>query len=221
MWGRIPIQGTLLATAITSVTLVGAQLTIRYGLFASPVEALNYCIQKRFHTLDGFGMARMPVVPQHVYEFAPETSEEQAAVAELQQKGWSVGLYLGGRGLLESPMTQAEWEKVGKFSDRKAISEPLRISGKLPPTDLPKPWELWKIGQRALVASTTSDQYQASFDRWWVDARPIRANQKACFKCHAAEGADGYPPRSRDPSTELKIGDALGVVIYVYARTPK
>jgi hypothetical protein len=190
-------------------------------MFARPVEALDYCIQERFHTLDGFGMSRIPVVPEHLDEFDPKTPDEKAAVTELQQKGWTVGLYLGGRGLLAPPMSKAEWEEVGQYSDRKAISEPIRISGQVPPTDLPKPWELWEIGQKALAASTTSDRFTASFGRWRVDARPIRATQKVCLKCHDAEGAAVYPPRPTGPRAKLQIGDALGVVLYVYARVPK
>jgi hypothetical protein len=190
-------------------------------MFSRPIEELDYCIQKRFHTVDEFGMARIPVVPQHLYEFNPETPDEKAAVADLHKQDWTVGLYLGGRGLLGPPLSKTQWEEVGRYSDRKAISEPIRISGKVPPADLPKPWELWEIGQRALEASTTSDRHTASFGRWSVDARPVRATQKACLKCHEAEGASVYPPRPTGPRTKLQIGDALGVVLYVYARVLK
>ena len=221
MWNRIPVQKVVMTIAVFLSSVVGAQYITRSGLFASPVEALNYSIQKRFQTLEGFGMARMPVVPQHVYEFDPQTPDERAAVAELREQGWTVNLYLGGRGLLEPPMSKAEWEQAGEYSDRKAISDPMRISGNSTPADLPKPWELWEIGQKALAASTTGDRFTSSFRRWRVDARPIRANKQACLKCHDAEGAGVYPPRPTGPRTKLEIGDALGVVLYVYARVPE
>jgi hypothetical protein len=185
---------------------------------ASPIEVLNYSVQERFRTIDGFGMARLPVVPQHVDLFDPKTPEEKAAVEDLRSRGWTVGLYLGGRGLLEPPMSESEWENAGEHSHRKAISKPIVISGQATPAGLPKPWELQIIGRKALDAAAASDRYEASLGRWSVDARPIRANRAACLKCHTAEGATGFRPRGLNQETDLRLGDALGVAVYVYAR---
>jgi hypothetical protein len=211
MQRRSPLLAIVLATAALAVSSSGT----------SPVDGLDYTLQERFRTLDGFGMARIPTVPQHVYQFDPVTPDEKAAVEDLRKHGWMVGLYLGGRGLLRPPLSESEWERAGKHSTRRAISPPLVISGQTTPEGLPKPWELQAIGRKALEASARSDRYTASLGRWSVDVRPIRANRAACFECHTAEGA----PDDRQPGVgrqaDLKIGDALGVAIYVYRRQPR
>jgi hypothetical protein len=233
MRDRIPILGIPLAAALMAASVVGMRFAARSDLHASSsggavtrsvrgataIEALDYSIQERFRNLSGFGMARMPVTPQHVDRFDPETSDEKAAVAGLRDRGWTVGLYLGGRGLLDPPMTESEWTGDGPYSFRKAISEPIIIVGDITPEDLPRPWELQAIGRRALEASTATDRYEDSFGRWSVDARAVRANQVACLKCHTAGRANDFRSRDTDPGATLRLGDALGVAIYVYART--
>src|SRR4051794_27155831 len=108
MKSRILSIGIPVGMVLVAASIVGARLAARShppdspgggpvhrtGHGASPVEALDYCIQERFHDLSGFGMARMPVVPQHLYRFDPETPEEKAAVEDLRRQGWAVGLYL-------------------------------------------------------------------------------------------------------------------------------
>jgi Protein of unknown function (DUF3365) len=189
----------------------------RFVSAASPVEALNYSVQERFRTTKGFGMSRLLVVPQHVW-FDPETPDEKAAVEDLRSGGWTVGLYLAGRGLLKPPMSESEWENAGEFSVRRAISKPIVISGETTPAELPKPWELQVIGRNALEASAASDRYEAAFGRWSVDARPIRANRAACLACHATKPAAGSQRPGMDEDTDLRVGDALGLAVYVYTR---
>ena len=187
---------------------------------ASPVDALDHSVQERFRTLTSFGMSRMPLVPQHVYQFDPETPEEKAAVADLRNQGLSVGLYLGGLGLLGSPMSEADWKKGGEYDLRRAISDPIVVSGAATPEGLPKPWELQEIGRRALEASAAGDRYEASFGRWSVDVRPVRASQSACLECHKAGGTAAERESGAGTRPDLKVGDALGVAVYLYAREP-
>jgi hypothetical protein len=208
MHRRISFLGISLAAAVLAVS----------SFATSPVDVLNETLQERFRTLDGFGMARIPAVPQHVYQFDPQTSDEKAAVEDLRKRGWAVGLYLGGRGLLKPPLSEAEWKDAKEHSTRKAISQPLVIAGQMTPEGLPKPWELQTIGRKALETSVSRDRYTASLGRWSVDVRPIRANRAACFKCHTAEGAHNFRPEGAGQQADLRIGDALGVAIYVYRR---
>jgi hypothetical protein len=218
MRSRFSVPIMLAAIACVSAPVVGARLAYVLGWGASPVGPLDRCIQERFHTLTEFGMGRMPVVPQHIYRFDPTTADEKAAVAELQRQGWRVGLYLGGRGLVKPSMSKAEWKETGEHSARRAISKPMLIAGANTLAGMPEPWELWEIGQKALAASSTSNRFVTSFGRWSVDARPVRANQKACLKCHSEDGATGYPPLAADKKT-LRLGDAIGVLVYVYTHS--
>jgi hypothetical protein len=235
MGNRIIVLGLSLAAASIAATVTGSRLLTGFGPSAGPsetsashfdyaegpVEALDRCVQERFHTITDFGMSRLPVVPQHVDHFDPETPEEKAAVAELQRQGLTVGLYLGGRGLLGPTMSQAEWDDDGSQEPySKPIGGPIVISGEATPEGLPGPRELWEIGREALMASAAGDRHEAPFGRWSADVRPIRANQKACLGCHSARAATGLPAPGQGQETDLKIGDALGVVIYLYARNP-
>jgi hypothetical protein len=185
---RIPILGIALATVLLAVSSSGT----------SPVEALNDTVQERFRTLDGFGMARIPAVPQHVYEFDPQTPDEKAAVEDLRKQGWTVGLYLGGRGLLRPPLSESEWEKAGEHSTRRAISPPLVISRRVTPAGLPKPWELQAIGRKALDASARSDP---SVDGRSMSGRSARAERRASNVIRrGARPATGGMVRGRRPT---------------------
>jgi hypothetical protein len=185
----------------------------------SPVESLNQCIQDRFRNLDRFGMSRMSV---HSWSFYPVTPEERSAVTRLREDGWEVGFYLGGRELLERPgITEAEWNEADESSFRRAVSKPISITGQEPPPDLPRPWELWGHARKALAASDVADSYTASVGRWSIDARPVRADRQVCLKCHDEGGATAFPSPDEEGGRPLRVGDALGVAIYVYARPPK
>lgn len=108
-----------------------------------PIEPLDSRIQQRFQATDGFGMNRMPVVPQHFQDFPErfhfESAEEQTLVVDLLQQGWTVGLYLGGRGLLRTPMNREEWNGAEQYSARRAISKPILISGDPATASFPEP----------------------------------------------------------------------------------
>lgn len=94
--------------------------------------------------------------------------------------------------------------------------------------ELPEPMSIWDDARRAMLAFEKSDQYDFSFGKWDIAARPIRAKE-ACLKCHtgdpaATQGAlrriylDGGGAPGLEPP---KVGDALGVAMYAYARKQK
>lgn len=228
---QILVLGLLLGTAAIAGSVGGARLATRSDSplgridtlesrpkhLASPMDDLDYHVQERMRTSEGFGMSRVFGLV-HIMNIVSLTNkasdEERAVIAELERQGLRVGVYLGSRGLLEAPVSEAVWnegEKRRAESKRKPIGEPVLISGEVEPEGMPGPFELWEIGQKALVISKTSDRYESSIGRWKVDARPVRAAQESCLKCHSSE----------HPDTKLKIGDALGVVMYVYARDTK
>lgn len=188
----------------------------------SPVDSLNDAILKRFQDVDEnqFGMSRMPwTTPGHVKEFAPETPQEKAAVADLRRQGWTVAVYLGGRRLSRTPLSRSEWESGNRYGMRRTLSEPLPITSAHEAENWPKPWELQEIGRKALTASMSKNHFDTSFGRWSVDARPVRATRQLCLDCHGSEIGSAFPNPPKSEPGELAIGDALGVLIYVYTRT--
>src|SRR5262249_42599733 len=99
--------------------------------------------------------------------------------------------------------------------------------------ELPEPLKIWDDAQKAMLEFEKRDQYDFSFGKWNIAARPIRA-KGSCLKCHNGENriAPGMPvvaisgrgagdgvtaPVSAPP----KVGDALGVAMYAYARKQK
>src|SRR5215211_5897327 len=88
----------LLSLASASALAAAAALAVQPAAQQRhPLDALDRAVQKRFHNVIGFGMARIATER----EFAPETAEEKDAVRDLKRAGYRVGLYLAGRGLLE------------------------------------------------------------------------------------------------------------------------
>ncbi len=163
---------------------------------AASIEALDYCIQRRLHDFEGFGLSRLVDVPQHLDRFEPETSDESAAVARLRDSGRVVAIFLGGRGLLD-PARDADKEPLGA----RTFSPPVDVTGTGGLT-LPAAAPLRALGRKALAASPAGEAVAGAVGRWRIDVRPVRADRQACIDCHA--------PRTRD----LRIGDALGVVVY-------
>jgi hypothetical protein len=87
--------------------------------------------------------------------------------------------------------------------------------------ELPEPLKLWDDAQKAMIAFEKRDQYDFSSGKWNIAARPIRA-QESCLKCHTVDQEnlrkiyleDLAAPKPAPP----KVGDALGVAMYAYAR---
>jgi hypothetical protein len=64
--------------------------------------------------------------------------------------------------------------------------------------ELPKLLEIWDDARKAMLEFEKRDQYDFSFRKWNIAARPIRAKE-ACLKCHTGEA----------PLAPPKVGDAL------------
>ena len=163
------------------------------------LSGLNDCIQKRFLDTGSFGMNR--ILPLHgVRQFRAADATERAAVDDLEQKGYDVALFLAGRQILDSPKD--------KYDPRSGVQGPAYITH-LPKIDeLPGPNALLPDARAALLSFDARDGYEAQHDGWNIQLRPLRATSETCVQCHT-RGAGGA-------NSNLKIGDALGVVLYVF-----
>ena len=158
-------------------------------------------------------MARIVEFSNHLGRFEPEGPAETAAVKALKDGRWRVGFYLGGRALLVPKPTAVEWENLKLVGRRVGIEVPVSITQTGPPDSLPQPLELWRVAEQALREASTKDRQITSLGSWTVDIRPIRASKPSCLECHNSFDKRDEP----DHSPDLRIGDALGVAIYVYA----
>lgn len=190
-----------------------------------PLDALDRAVQKCFHNVIGFGMARIASERR----FEPTTEEEKEAVAALRRGGYSVGLYLVGRGILaETPVERrVALNRFGGWPGR-AISGPIYVSPSSMKS-LPGAVPLWDETRRALESfASGGERHEFTAGRWRVEARPVRASAESCIECHRARAgfevkplpaAGGAPAAAEAPKgADLKVGDPLGVLLYAYRK---
>jgi hypothetical protein len=219
MTARISLGLALVAATLVTASVVGPRrgLPIRrpsarpsISEKESPIESLDRCIQRRLHENPGFGMSRLVDSPIHLHHFEPDSPEESEALAALKESGLAVWLRLSGRRLLEPDLTES--------FDEKSIHRAIAVTGQELPLDFPRPPDLRRIGGQALAASETTDSASGRIGRWSVEARVVRADRKSCLDCHSRGDETGLSSDDGTVMGPLEIGDALGVVIYVYSR---
>jgi hypothetical protein len=178
-----------------------------------------------------------------INRFVAETQSEREAISELEKGGWQVAFYLAGRRILRPKSDTSPALGLiphdssiingpiaitpsGMFDEPERAqahsTDPIEIissvmSGRRKMREklgLPEMPEIWDDAKKAMLEFEKRDQYDFSFGKWSVAARPIRAKE-ACLKCHTGEGftAPGLAPP--------KVGDALGVAMYAYGRKQK
>jgi hypothetical protein len=193
------------------------------GCSETVIDALNECIQERFSKSDMFfGAYRVTPPTLHVNHFVAETQAEREALSELEKGGWQVAFYLVGRRILgpKPDLTILTHQFPGLnnsiINGPIAITRPFIRDQKMmvEQFELPEPQKIWDDAQKAMLEFEKKDQYDFSFGKWSVAARPIRAKE-SCLKCH--KGNVTTAPSLAPP----KVGDALGVAMYAYAHNQK
>jgi hypothetical protein len=186
------------------------------------LDPFNRVVQQRFHDVIGFGMARMGSEPW----FKPETPEEKEAVKGLARGGYQVGLFLAGRNMLQDvPLPyRVSYAKTGSGGQH-IMSGPVIVADKRL-KDLPDAATMWEPTREALRQFARGRERWAFQARGWsVEARPVRASDDKCLRCHAyrelifEERNGTVSSRNGEARYDLKIGDPIGAVLYVYRRT--
>jgi hypothetical protein len=208
---RIPVVMllalTILHTVSTSTTTAASARSGQEERAAvGAILALDAAVQKRFEKVDGrFGLARLPL-RGGAHGFVPQNDAELSSLRELEEANVHVVLYLGGRGMLGP----APDERREHWSDR--IKGPAFITRERSPA-APSAESLSEEGRRALTAFERNEsQYAFDVQRWSVLARPVRAVNGTCLKCHRSSGEN----TPWGPTSDLGVGDVLGVIFYVY-----
>jgi hypothetical protein len=221
MTTRIAAGLGMLATALVTASVVGTRRPASSppprpvpsaATGEDPIDPLDRCVQKRLHEHTGFGMSRLADELIQLHRFVAESPEEESALAELRGSGMAVGLYLGARDLLAAGPSATGGERP--------IGRPIVVTGGISPEDLPRPHDLRQVGRAALAAAEGDGSAAGSVGRWSVAARVVRADRQSCLECHTPDRALAFPTRGKDGGGRLEIGDAIGVAIYVYARSP-
>jgi hypothetical protein len=181
---------------------------------AALIEALDDCIQQRFLDIDkGFGFRRLVRPGETAHRFKPENAKELAVVSYLTGQKLEVVLYLAGRGIVAPNLNSKDVDNVAG----KLIKGPIRITpSDKPVANLPTLRQLWDRGQEAMRVFQGSENYDFNLGEWKFIARPVRASDQSCLKCHQA-GGPSYPIRLQG-STALQIGEPLGLLVYGYKK---
>ena len=221
MMTRIAVGLALLTAAVVTTSVVGTRRPASSppprpvpsaATGEDPIDPLDRCVQRRLHEHTGFGMSRLADDLIQLHRFVAESPEEESVLAEFRGSEMAVGLYLGARELLAAGPSATGGERD--------IGRPIVVAGGISPEDLPRPHDLREVGRAALAASGGDGSASGSLGRWSVSARVVRADRQSCLECHTPAGAAAFPNRGKDGERRLKIGDALGVAIYAYARSP-
>ena len=194
-----------------------------------PLDALDRCVQARFQTVNkAFGLDRVSSHIAHMpSSFRPANAGEERALAAFRDGGWSGGIYLGARTLRTGDWDEARWKGTRShfpIQGPVSLNNPLGWVDLIKRTktaeDLPKSADLWEEGRKAMDASETSDRRESTLGTWTISARAVRATREECLGCHShgylSTMREGDEHNARLP--DLKIGDPIGVLLYVYKR---
>lgn len=189
----------------------------------SLVDAFDASIQKRFLTEPYFGIRRIaPTYPTnpHFEYFSAQTAEEKQSLADFEKEGWKVFLYLFGR---QAKPRVIDGKEQKDFTIKYRINQPVAITKGLKVKDLPKGEELLKNVKEAFIdfqtpTSANENNYQFSRGKWSYVARPVRAANESCVKCHTDYVITAKLEKNKYKFRKRQIGDANGVLVYGFTK---
>jgi len=226
---RASAAGVLIAIGLTQTGI--AQQTIRQGRAAEAeyalLDALNDCVQDRFKDLSTglFGLSRVArPMPAGPHRFFAENLNERSALDHLEAAGLRVVVYLAGRAVLAGATPAVKppsavaliARQSSPDAARPAVQGPISVTPRSSGAALPDmlaAGDLLEESRRAILAFAEVESTEFARGSWRFVARPLRASADACLSCHA----------SRAPvaaGTTLRMGDALGAVLYGYRQVP-
>ena len=189
----------------------------------SLIERFDTAIQERFLTMPDFGIRRIqPVNPPgpHLEYFYPKNDAETQSVADFEKEGWKVSLYLFGR--RANPQI-VNGKEIKKFSINYRLNPPLSITPETRTIILPRSKELISEVKKAFIEfqtpeSPNENNYEFSIGDWSYVAKPVRAVNESCLKCHTDYVVTEKIGDHRFKFRKRAVGDANGVIVYGFAK---
>jgi hypothetical protein len=182
------------------------------------VEALHRCVLERFRRADMvFGGARIDTPYGGMHRFQPQNARELEAASALERAGLQVVIYLSGRALLHHDAASGR-------PSRRAFQGPYLVSlvDRFGADHLPRATDLMAEARAAFTTFQKDEARDFESGTWQFAARPIRAHDQSCLRCHNRHVRGGSPDRLQllapAPDAGLGLGDTLGVVLYGYRR---
>ena len=214
---RLFVAGAIVAVCAMNGAMQGnAQSPAPDG--TAELNDFDKAVQQRFHDVIGFGMARISSDRQ----FVPETAAEKEAAQALKRSGYQICLFLVGRGVLQQvPEQDRNMNKFGGSSH--TIAGPVFLKKNQTMRGLPAAIELWEPAREAFKTFAGGGaRYGFKVRNWNVEARPVRASDESCLRCHGVDTrvtyrADGSNLlEARTEANHLQVGDAIGMLLYVH-----
>lgn len=195
---------------------------------ASVIDRFDAAMHKRFLTEPFFGMARItpiirepqPLRSSHLSSFNAIDPEEGNLLTAFEKDGWDVGLYLFGR---VSTKKEAKPGYMPTFRVNYRLNEPLPITRGVKVKDLHRSSKLMKEIKAAFIEFQTpnsprENNYEFTIGKWSYVARPVRAVNESCLKCHSDYVITEKLPDGQFKFKKREVGDANGVIVYAFAR---
>jgi len=186
---------------------------------AAELDVLDQVVQKRFHNVIGFGMARIATERQ----FIPESREEKEAVNQLKRADYEICFYLAGRGILQD-IKERDRVSHSHFGNSwgHTMSGPVFLSDRKLKA-LPDARVMWEPARQAFRNfSEGASRYSFEANGWQIEARPVRVSAESCLRCHGYDTLITYPPEGgtsymKDKErNNLRVGDPVGILLYVH-----
>ena len=216
----------ILVVAVLLAVCVCAGATRRDARLLVPVNddelnAFDKVVQQRFHDVIGFGMARIGSERQ----FVPKTLEEKDAVGGLKRAGYQLCIFLAGRGVLQDvPENRRVGHPQFGGSGEHTISGPVFMKKNEQMRGLPAAFEMWEPSRQAFQTFANGDtRYGFQVRGWKIEARPVRADEESCLRCHGRDTrltyrSDGSHLIEPNMGPSLRIGDTVGILLYVHKK---
>ncbi len=190
----------------------------------SQIDTFDSFIQKRFLIEPNFGMRRVAGPPNptspHLNSFEPKYSGEYKYVSGFQKEGWKMGIYLFGR-VANPKVVKGVEQKT--FSINYRLNPPLAGTTNVNSDKLPKTKKLLNEVKSAFIAfqkpnGENENNYEFSIGKWSYVARPVRAVNESCIRCHTDYVITEKLGDGKFTFRKRKIGDANGVIVYGFIK---
>jgi hypothetical protein len=190
------------------------------------IDKFDNEIKARFLTAPFFGIARIaPSTPQplrsgHLSGFAPIDQNEAASVKQFNDDGWNVGIYLYGR---RTEPKLKDGRPVDKFNIKYRVNRPVPVTFGLKETQLQEPADLVRYVKLAFLEYQkaepgTEKGFEFENGDWSYVARPVRAVNESCLKCHNDYVVTDKLGNGKVNVRKRRVGDVNGILLYAFRK---
>lgn len=176
------------------------------------VEKFNELILDRFLTEPQLGFRRIITSDLHLNSFAPKNEAEKSIVNYFEQKEWKMGIYLFG--------------KRYYYGSHFITNNPIKVTKQTKTDDLPNGELILSEVANAFYEFQKDEKLndkkvEFTSDGWWYFAKPVRAVNESCIKCHQDSVQVKQKEKNKYTLRPRQIGDVNGILVYAFQKVTK